>query len=79
VLNVNGVMMVGRLKYSRDSLVPEARGFDVEMVTEKLKRPKSSGIDKIPAQFNKAISTKIRSETHELIKSIWYEDEFLEK
>ena len=33
--------MVGRQKYSRDFLVSEASAFDVEMVTEKLKRHKS--------------------------------------
>jgi hypothetical protein len=63
-------MMLGRLKYSRDSLVPEASAFDAEVVTEKLKRHKSPGIDQIPAQFNKASSTKIRSATHKLINSV---------
>jgi hypothetical protein len=35
------LMMVGRLQYSRDSEVSEVSAFDVEMVTEKLKRHKS--------------------------------------
>jgi hypothetical protein len=79
VLNLLGVMMIGRLKYSRDSLVPETRVFDVEMFTEKLKRHKSPGIDEIPAQFNKANNIKIRSESHKLINSIWNKEEFPEE
>jgi hypothetical protein len=34
------------------------------MAIEKLKRYKSSGIDKIPAELIKARGRKIRSETH---------------
>jgi len=37
--------MVGRLKYSREYLVSEASAFVIEMVTEKLKRQESPGID----------------------------------
>ena len=71
--------MTDRLKYSRDSLVSEASAFGVEMVSEKLKRHKSPGIDQIPAQLNKASSIKIRSETHKLINSIWNKEEFPEE
>jgi hypothetical protein len=34
--------------------VPEPSAFEVEMAIEKLKRHKSPGIDKIPAEFIKA-------------------------
>jgi hypothetical protein len=51
-------MMVGRPKYSRDSLAPEASVFDVEMVIEKLKRHTSSRIDQIAAKLIKASSKK---------------------
>ena len=59
--------MVRRLKYSRDSPVPEASAFDFEMVTEKLKRQKSLGTDQIPAQLIKESSKRIRSEIHNLL------------
>jgi hypothetical protein len=39
VLNVHGLMKVGRLKYSRYSLVPEATAFEAEMAIEKLQIP----------------------------------------
>jgi hypothetical protein len=35
-----GLMMVGKLKYSRDSLVPEATAFEAEMAIEKLQIPR---------------------------------------
>jgi hypothetical protein len=40
------------------------------MAIEKLKRYKSSGIDKIPAELIKARGRTFRSETHILINSI---------
>jgi len=40
VLNVNGVMMIRRLKYSRDSLMPEASAFEAEIAIEKLQIPR---------------------------------------
>jgi len=54
--------MIGRLKYSRDSIVLETSVFEAEMATEKLKRHKSPGSDQIPAQCNKASNIK---------KSLW--------
>jgi hypothetical protein len=41
-----GLMMVDRLKYSRDSLVSEASAFDVEMVIEKVKNTYHHGLIK---------------------------------
>ena len=41
--------------------MPDLGVSDVEMATEKLKRHKSPGIDKIPAELTKAGGKKIRS------------------
>jgi hypothetical protein len=51
--------------------VPEPSAFEVEMAIEKLKRYKSPGIDQIPAELTKAGGSKICSEIHKLINSIW--------
>jgi hypothetical protein len=45
------------------------------MAIEKLKRHKSSGIDKIPAELIKARGRTSRSETHKLINSTWKKEE----
>ena len=47
---------------------PSARG--VEMVTEKLKRHKQSGIDQIPTELIKAGASTFRSEIYKLINYI---------
>jgi hypothetical protein len=58
-----------------EPLVPEPSAFEVEMATEKLKRYKSPGIDQIPAELIKAGGSKICSEIHKLIISIWNKEE----
>ena len=50
--------------------MPEPRAFEVEMAIEKFKRYKSPGIDQIPAELIKG-GSKICSEIHKLIISIW--------
>jgi hypothetical protein len=45
------------------------------MAIEKLKRYKSPGIDQIPAELIKAGGSKICSEIHKLIISIWNKEE----
>ena len=40
--------------HTAEPLVPEPSAFEVEMAIEKLKRPKSQGIDQIPAELIKA-------------------------
>jgi hypothetical protein len=45
------------------------------MAREKLKRYKSPGIGQIPAEFIKAAGSKICSEIHKLINSIWNKEE----
>ena len=42
----------------------EQSAFEVEMVTEKLKRHKNPGTDKIPAEMVQAEGRSIRSEIH---------------
>jgi hypothetical protein len=49
--------------------------FEVKMAIEKLKKYKSPGIDQIPAELIKAGGSKICSEIHKLIVSIWNKEE----
>jgi hypothetical protein len=52
ILNVHGVNDVRQTeKHTAGPLVPEPSAFEVEMVIENLKRHKSSGTDKIPAEM----------------------------
>jgi hypothetical protein len=51
--------------------VPAPSAFEVEMVIEKLKRYKSPGTDQIPAELIKSGGSKICSEMHDFINSIW--------
>jgi hypothetical protein len=49
------------------------------MATEKLKRPKSPGVDQIPAELIKAGSRTFRSEIHKLINYNWNKEELPEQ
>jgi len=40
LLNVHGLMMLGRWKYTAEPLVPEPSAFEVELAIEKLKSHK---------------------------------------
>jgi hypothetical protein len=62
--------------HTAEPLVPESSDFEVEVVIEKLKRHKSPRIDRIPAEFIRAGSRKICSETQKPIHSIWNQEEF---
>jgi hypothetical protein len=55
--------------------VPGPSAFEVEMALEKLKRYKSPGVDQISAEMIKAGGSKICSEIHKLIISIWNKEE----
>jgi hypothetical protein len=55
--------------------VPVPSAFEVEMAIEKLKRYKSPGTDQIPAELIKAGGSKIFSEIHKLINSVWSKEE----
>jgi hypothetical protein len=50
--------------------VPEPSASEIEVATGKLKRYKSPGVDKIPAELIQVGRKKLRSEIHKLIKLI---------
>jgi len=49
------------------------------MAIEKIKRHRSPGVDKIPAELFKAGGRTIRPVVHKLINSIWNKDTFPEE
>ena len=59
--------------------MPESSAFEVEMFIEKLKKPKSPGIDQILAELIKVGGRTIRCEIHKLIISIWNKEELPEE
>jgi hypothetical protein len=73
LLNVHGHNDVKKTEIH--TAVPEPSAFEVEMAIEKLKSYKSPGIDQIPAELIKAGGSKICSEFHKLIISIWNKEE----
>ena len=71
-MNVHGVNDIKHtVIHTAESLVPEQNAFEFELVIEKLKSPKSPGIDQIRADLIKAGGRKICHEIHKLIVSIW--------
>ena len=55
LLNVQGVNDVRQTEiHTAEPLLPEPSAFEVELAIEKLKSPKSPGIDPIPAEFFQA-------------------------
>jgi hypothetical protein len=52
-----GLMMLGRLKYTLEPLVPEHSSFEVEIAVGKLKRYKSPDFSQIPAELIEAGGT----------------------
>jgi hypothetical protein len=76
LLNVHGVNDVWQTEiHMAKPLVPKPSASEFETATEKLKRHKSPGIDKIPAEFITLGSRTIHSEIHKLINSIWNKGE----
>ena len=71
--------MLDRNTYSREPLVPEPSAFEVEMSMEKIKRPKSPGIDQIPAKLFESGSRTIHSEIHKLVNSVSNKEELPEE
>jgi sorting nexin-29 len=62
--------------------VPEPSAFEVQMALDELTRYKSPGFNQIPAELIKAgcrICARIRTKIHELINSIWNEEELPEE
>jgi hypothetical protein len=58
-----------------EPLVPDPSPFDVEIAIVKLKRYKSPGSDKIPAELIQAGGETLRSKIHKLINSSWSKKE----
>jgi len=80
ILNVHLVIDVRQTEiHTTEPLVPEPSAFEVEMAIEKLKRHKSQGTNKIPAEMIQAGGRSIRSEIHKLINSIWNKEELSEE
>jgi len=59
--------------------VAESSAFEVEMAVGKPKSKKTPGNDKISEELIKAGSRTTPSEIHELVHSIWYEEELAEE
>jgi hypothetical protein len=59
--------------------VPEPSVFEVEMTIEKSKRYKSPGIDRIPAELLKAGDSKVYSQIHKSINSVWNKEKLPEQ
>jgi len=67
LLNVHGVNDVWQTEmHAAQSLVPESSHFEVEITTEKLKRYKLPGTDKILAELIKAEGNTYHSAIHKL-------------
>ena len=65
--------------HTAELLVPELSAFEVEMAIEKLKRHKTPGTDKIPAELIKAAGKHTVLEIHKLINSTWNKEELSEQ
>ena len=80
LFNVHGVSDVTQTDiYTAEPLVPKSNAFEVEKANEKLKRPKSPGIDQIPAELIKAGGKTIWSEINKHINNMWNKDELPEE
>jgi hypothetical protein len=80
LLNVHGVNDVRQTEiHTAEPLVPEPSSYEVEIAIEKLKRYKSPGTDKIPAELIQAGGNTLCSEIHKLINCIWNKEELPEQ
>jgi hypothetical protein len=59
--------------------VSELSAFEIEMAIDEVKRHKSPGINLIPEEIIQAGNLSTRSEIHNLINSVWNEEEFPEE
>jgi hypothetical protein len=72
LLNVHRVSDVRQIEiHTAEPLVPDPSPIKVEIATENLKRYKSPGSDRIPAELIQAGGEILRSKIHKLIKFIW--------
>jgi len=65
--------------HTTEPLIPEPSAFEFELVIEKLKSHKSTGIDQIPSELIKTGGSIICGEIHKLIFSIWDKEELPEE
>jgi hypothetical protein len=80
ILNEHGFIDIRHNKVQKaEPLVPKPSAFEVEITIEKLKRHKSPGTDKIPAELIKVGGRAIRSQNHKFINSICNKEEFPEQ
>jgi hypothetical protein len=76
LLNVHGEGGVRQTEiHTAEPFVPEHSASEAEVATGKLKRYKSPGVDKIPAELIQAGGETLRLEIHKLIKLIWNKEE----
>jgi len=76
LFDVHGVNDVRQTEiHTAEPLVHEPSASEFEMAIEKLKRHKSPGTDRIPAQLIIAGVRTVRSEIQQLINSIWKKEE----
>jgi hypothetical protein len=72
LLNIHGVGGVRQTEmHTAEPFVPEPSASEIEVAIGKLKRCKSSGVDKIPGALVQAGAETLCSEIHKLIKLIW--------
>jgi hypothetical protein len=75
-LNVHRVSDVKQIEiHIAESLLTDPTPFEVETATAKLKKYKSPGGDKIPAELIQAGGEMLRPKIHKLINSIWNKEE----
>ena len=80
LFNVHGVNNVRQTEiHTAEPPVAQPSAFEVEMVTEKLKRHKSSCTDQIPAELINAGGTTIHSEIQKLVSFICNKEELPEE
>jgi hypothetical protein len=72
-MNIGSLTLADR-KHTAEPLVPDPSSFVAEIAVAKLKRYKSPGSDKIPAELIQAGET-LRSDIHKLINCIWNKEE----
>jgi hypothetical protein len=68
-------MYVGRVVHTVAPFVPKPSASDAEVAIGKLRRYKSPGVDKIPAQLILAGGEELPSEFHKFRKLIWNKEE----
>jgi hypothetical protein len=76
LLKVHGAGGVRQTEmHTAEPFVPEPSSSEVEVAIGKLKRYKSPGVDRIPAELIQAGGESLLSEIHKLMKLIWNKEE----